>query len=83
MMQRASMDFLGYESPAEALGERVAALARPADSVMFCLSKGLGAPVGSLLLGTRDFVEEARRWRKLLRRHPLHRLHCRIAGRGR
>src|SRR5215210_4846520 len=51
---------------AEALGETVAALARPADSVMFCLSKGLGAPVGSLLLGTREFVEEARRWRKLL-----------------
>lgn len=49
-----------------ALGEPVAALARPADSVMFCLSKGLGAPVGSMLLGTRSFIEEARRWRKLL-----------------
>lgn len=46
--------------------ETVAALARPADSVMFCLSKGLGAPVGSMLLGTRAFIEEARRWRKLL-----------------
>ena len=33
---------------------------------MFCLSKGLGAPVGSMLLGTRAFIEEARRWRKLL-----------------
>ena len=51
---------------AAALGEKVSALAAPADSVMFCLSKGLGAPVGSLLLGTRAFVEEARRWRKLL-----------------
>ncbi|HEX8188948.1 MAG TPA: GntG family PLP-dependent aldolase [Pyrinomonadaceae bacterium] len=51
---------------AAALGETVAALAAPADSVMFCLSKGLGAPVGSLLLGGRAFVEEARRWRKLL-----------------
>jgi threonine aldolase len=51
---------------AEALGVTVAALARPADSVMFCLSKGLGAPVGSLLLGTRAFIDEARRWRKLL-----------------
>jgi threonine aldolase len=51
---------------AEALGETVAALARPADSVMFCLSKGLGAPVGSMLLGERGFIEEARRWRKLL-----------------
>jgi threonine aldolase len=51
---------------AAALGERVAALARPADSVMFCLSKGLGAPVGSMLLGPSDFIAEARRWRKLL-----------------
>src|SRR5918997_1296479 len=42
------------------------ALARPADSVMFCLSKGLGAPVGSMLLGTSDFIREARAWRKLL-----------------
>jgi threonine aldolase len=51
---------------AVALGETVAALARPADSCMFCLSKGLGAPVGSMLLGGRDFIAEARRWRKLL-----------------
>jgi threonine aldolase len=51
---------------AAALGETVAALARPCDSVMFCLSKGLGAPVGSMLLGRREFIEEARRWRKLL-----------------
>jgi threonine aldolase len=51
---------------AAALDETVAALARPCDSVMFCLSKGLGAPVGSILLGRREFIEEARRWRKLL-----------------
>jgi threonine aldolase len=51
---------------ATALGESVATLARPADSVMFCFSKGLGAPVGSMLLGERAFIEEARRWRKLL-----------------
>ncbi len=51
---------------AAALDETVAALARPADSVMFCLSKGLGAPVGSLLLGTRAFIDEARSWRKRL-----------------
>jgi threonine aldolase len=49
-----------------ALNESVADLARPADSVMFCLSKGLGAPVGSMLLGTRPFIDEARRWRKIL-----------------
>lgn len=36
------------------------------DSVMFCLSKGLSAPVGSLLTGTADFIREARRTRKRL-----------------
>jgi threonine aldolase len=51
---------------AAAQNETVAALAQPADSVMFCLSKGLGAPVGSMLLGKKEFVEEARAWRKLL-----------------
>jgi threonine aldolase len=51
---------------ATALGEKVADLARPVDSVMFCLSKGLGAPVGSMLLGSREFIAEARSWRKLL-----------------
>jgi threonine aldolase len=51
---------------AVALGETVAALARPADSVMFCLSKGLGAPVGSMLLGPRPFIDEARVVRKML-----------------
>lgn len=51
---------------ATALGESVAELARPVDSVMFCFSKGLGAPVGSMLLGRSAFIEEARRWRKLL-----------------
>ncbi len=35
-------------------------------SVQFCLSKGLGAPVGSILAGTRSFIDEARRWRKRL-----------------
>jgi threonine aldolase len=49
-----------------ALRTPVSELARPVDSVMFCLSKALGAPVGSMLLGTRAFIEEARRWRKLL-----------------
>ncbi|NIP15063.1 MAG: low-specificity L-threonine aldolase, partial [Pseudomonadales bacterium] len=36
------------------------------DSVSICLSKGLGAPAGSLLLGTAEFIREARRWRKML-----------------
>ncbi|MBA4123357.1 MAG: low specificity L-threonine aldolase [Acidobacteria bacterium] len=47
-----------------ALGESVAELSKNCDSVQFCLSKGLGAPVGSMLLGTKDFIEEARVWRK-------------------
>jgi threonine aldolase len=63
---RVHLDGARIFNAAEALGETVAALSRPADSVMFCLSKGLGAPVGSLLLGGRGFIEEARRWRKLL-----------------
>jgi threonine aldolase len=41
-------------------------LAAPADSISFCLSKGLGAPVGSLLCGSREFVYEARRNRKMV-----------------
>ena len=36
------------------------------DSVSVCLSKGLGAPAGSVLLGSRDFIDSARRWRKAL-----------------
>ena len=36
------------------------------DSVMFCLSKGLGAPVGSVVCGSREFTARARRWRKML-----------------
>jgi threonine aldolase len=41
------------------------ALARPYDSISFCLSKGLGCPVGSLLVGSRAFVERAHRFRKM------------------
>jgi threonine aldolase len=51
---------------AVACGRSVAELARPFDSVMVCLSKGLGAPVGSLILGSRAFIEEARVVRKML-----------------
>jgi threonine aldolase len=36
------------------------------DSASVCLSKGLGAPVGSLLLGSRAFIDQAKRWRKML-----------------
>jgi hypothetical protein len=49
-----------------ALGVSPANLARVADSVSVCLSKGLGAPVGSVLCGSRDYVRAALRWRKML-----------------
>ena len=49
-----------------ALDTPVADLTGHCDSVMFTLSKGLGAPVGSILLGSRDFIDEARIWRKRL-----------------
>jgi threonine aldolase len=51
---------------AVALGVDVRDLTRSVDSVQFCLSKGLSAPVGSLLCGTQAFIAEARRWRKVL-----------------
>jgi threonine aldolase len=51
---------------AVALGVPVSDLTRDADSVSFCLSKGLSAPVGSLVCGPGAFVEETRRQRKLL-----------------
>lgn len=50
---------------AVALGRSVAELCRKFDSVMFCLSKGLGAPVGSMLVGSREFIEKAHVYRKL------------------
>lgn len=47
-----------------ALGTSVGDLSAKCDSVQFCLSKGLGAPIGSVLVGSRDFIDEARVWRK-------------------
>ena len=41
-------------------------MTRHCDSVSVCLSKGLGAPLGSVLLGAADFIVRARRWRKVL-----------------
>jgi threonine aldolase len=49
-----------------ALGVPVAQVARHADSVQFCLSKGLSAPVGSMLAGSARFIRRARRVRKML-----------------
>lgn len=51
---------------AVALGVDVRHLTRSVDSVQLCLSKGLSAPVGSLLCATREFIAEAQRWRKML-----------------
>jgi threonine aldolase len=51
---------------AVALGRPAAEFTRPVDSVTFCLSKGLAAPVGSVICGSRELVERARRWRKML-----------------
>jgi threonine aldolase len=51
---------------AVATGRSVKELTEGFDSVMFCLSKGLGAPVGSMLVGSAEFMKEARRVRKML-----------------
>jgi threonine aldolase len=63
---RVHMDGARIFNAATALGESVQKLCEPCDSVMFCLSKGLGAPVGSMLAGSKAFVEQARSVRKLL-----------------
>lgn len=60
------MDGARVFNAAVALGVPVARLAAYADSVTFCLSKGLGCPIGSVICGTKDFVAEARRYRKML-----------------
>jgi threonine aldolase len=48
------------------LNENVARMTQSFDSVQFCLSKGLGAPVGSVIVGTREFIERCRPIRKML-----------------
>ncbi len=50
---------------AVALGVEIADVCRPFDSVSICLSKGLAAPVGSVLLGSREFIRTAHRYRKM------------------
>ena len=51
---------------AVALGVAPADITSIFDSVSICLSKGLGAPAGTLIVGTREFIAEARRWRKVV-----------------
>ena len=48
-----------------ATGVDVARMCRDYDSISICLSKGLGAPVGSVLVGSQDFINRAHRWRKM------------------
>ncbi|HLX11155.1 MAG TPA: GntG family PLP-dependent aldolase [Thermoanaerobaculia bacterium] len=61
----AHLDGARIFNAAVALGTTAAALAAGFSSTMFCLSKGLGAPVGSLLCGGRDLIREGRRVRKM------------------
>ncbi|HJZ96538.1 MAG TPA: GntG family PLP-dependent aldolase [Candidatus Solibacter sp.] len=63
---RVHMDGARIFNAAVALGMSVQEIAAPADTVMFCLSKGLGAPVGSILAGPADLMAKARLYRKRL-----------------
>ena len=63
---RVYMDGARLFNAAVALKIDVKEFAKHVDNLMFCLSKGLSCPVGSLVVGTRDFVEKARKIRKLL-----------------
>ncbi|HLN62264.1 MAG TPA: threonine aldolase family protein, partial [Symbiobacteriaceae bacterium] len=60
------MDGARLFNAAVAQGRPVADVVAPVDSVMFCLSKGLAAPVGSMLVGSAAFIARAKRARKLL-----------------
>jgi threonine aldolase len=59
------MDGARIFNAAAALGESVAQMTKKVDSVMFCLSKGLAAPVGSMIVGSAAFIEKARIYRKM------------------
>jgi threonine aldolase len=60
------MDGARVFNAAQALGARVHEIVQPVDTVTFCLSKALGAPVGSMLAGTREDMARARLYRKRL-----------------
>jgi threonine aldolase len=63
---RLHLDGARIFNAAAALNVHAREIARPFDSVSVCLSKGLAAPVGSVLCGSGDFIRQARRWRKML-----------------
>jgi len=60
------MDGARVANAAVAQNETISNLVSNFDSVSICLSKGLGAPVGSLLCASRDFIKEAKHWQKML-----------------
>ncbi|TMG20871.1 MAG: aminotransferase class I/II-fold pyridoxal phosphate-dependent enzyme [Chloroflexi bacterium] len=63
---RVHLDGARIFNAAVALGVSAAKIAAAADTVTFCLSKGLACPVGSIFCGSEDDVDQARRWRKRL-----------------
>ncbi len=63
---RVHLDGARVFNAAVAQGIDVAEIAACCDTLTFCLSKGLGCPAGSVFLGSKDAVDEARRWRKRL-----------------
>jgi threonine aldolase len=63
---RVHLDGARIFNAAVALDVPASELAGDVDSVCFCLSKGLSAPVGSLLCGTEEFIDGARKWRKMV-----------------
>lgn len=60
------MDGARLFNAAIATGTSTKDIAAAVDTVQFCLSKGLGAPVGSIVAGSQSFIDDARRWRKRL-----------------
>src|SRR5262244_541790 len=62
----AHLDGARIFNAATCLDEDVAEMTKKFDSIQFCMSKGLGAPVGSMIVGTRDFIERCRSIRKML-----------------
>jgi len=63
---RVHLDGARIFNAAIALEVPVRDLTKDVDTISFCLSKGLSAPVGSLLCGNREFIENARKWRKMI-----------------
>ncbi len=62
---KAHLDGARIFNAAMASGTDIARMVKKFDTVSVCLSKGLGAPVGSLLVGDKDTIKEAHRWRKM------------------